>query len=222
MPDRILLCWPGLLVKSLKSNHNLHPKLQKLRWRAPWSRRWNGSGRQRGTWWSRDGISTCFKPQKWEAHDEHLRFTRCYNHCLKMDDKEKLGVSSIHFLDSKTHCHPHYSQFQLRFLRIWMGQLTMGQSVGNATEHWDQDHLPDQLQEIGPPDELTGGGETWLWSLGKHVPRMGIVHDLASFFCNKHVEVMWFNHQKKGFNWFWCVSNIPPVMALLCSVEKWW
>lgn len=41
----------------------------------------------------------------WESHDEHLRFTTCYNHCLKMDDKEKLGVSSIHFLDSKTHCH---------------------------------------------------------------------------------------------------------------------
>ena len=76
----------------------------------------------------------------------------------------------------------HYSQFQLRFLRIWMGQLTMGQSVGSATEHWDQDHLPDQLQEIGPPDELTGGGETWLWSLGKHVPRMGVVQRFGIIF----------------------------------------
>lgn len=117
-------------------------------------------------------------------------------------------------------------QFQLRFLPIWDSwhQLTMGQLVLGALmesmEHWDQDHLPDQLQEVGPPDELTGGvarpGD--LLILGETGPKNGhrIWRILAWFFwATNMVEVMWFNHQKKGFNWFWCVSNKTPSSTAL-------
>ena len=278
-----------ILVKSSTTTSILFPK---LRWRAPWSRRWNGSGhlKIKGTWWvvgsghlTRNRgrvhhaieiwLSRCFKPQ---SNGNHMMNTwdlqHVTNHCLKMDDKEKLGVSSIHFLDGKTHCHPGvpiiHSSISAE-ISSYLGQLTsvdhahmihvwyiylqnwvifranvgvhipapwfaygMGQFVlGALMEHWDQDHLPDQLQEVGPPDGRwlfrAEEGKTWgpdPWgnrSMG--IGFGGFGHDFVG-------QQTWWRScdstiKKKGFNWFWCVSNKNPQLngtSVIICVEKWW